>query len=95
MITQLDETTLKDIAGESNGAYINGQNTSEVVSFMKDYLGKLDKKEYETKQFADYKSQFQWFLGAAILFLILDLLFLERKTAWVRKLNLFNEKNEK
>lgn len=95
VITQLDETTLKDIAGESNGAYINGQNTSEVVSFMKDYLGKLDKKEYETKQFADYKSQFQWFLGAAILFLILDLLFLERKTAWVRKLNLFNEKNEK
>ncbi|MGS2763492.1 VWA domain-containing protein [Sinomicrobium sp. M5D2P9] len=95
VITKLDEDTLKEIAQESNGEYIDGGNTSDVVSFMKDYLGQMDKKEYETKQFADYKSQFQWFLGAAILFLILDLLFLERKTAWVRKLNLFNEKNEK
>lgn len=95
VITKLDEDTLKEIAKESNGEYIDGRNTSEVVSFMKDYLGQMDKKEYETKQFADYKSQFQWFLGAAILFLILDLLFLERKTAWVRKLNLFNEKHEK
>lgn len=95
VITKLDEDTLKEIAEESNGAYIDGKSTSEVVSFMKDFLGQMDKKEFETKQFADYKSQFQWFLGAAILFLILDLLFLERKTAWVRKLNLFNEKNEK
>ncbi|RAV29449.1 VWA domain-containing protein [Sinomicrobium soli] len=94
VITHMNEETLEKIADNSNGAYMNGNNTAGVVDFMKDYLGNMDKKEYETKQFADYKSQFQWFLGAALLFLILDLLFLERKTSWLRKLNLFNEKNE-
>ncbi|WP_461533258.1 vWA domain-containing protein [Sinomicrobium sp.] len=94
VITHMNEETLRKIADNSEGAYMNGNNTAEVMDFMKDYLGNLDKKEYETKQFADYKSQFQWFLAAALLFLILDLLFLERKTSWLRKLNLFNEKSE-
>jgi len=55
-------------------------------------LNGMDKKEFEAKQFTDFKDQFQWFLGGALFLLLLDILFLERKTAWVRKLNLFNEK---
>jgi Ca-activated chloride channel family protein len=58
---------------------------------MKDVLSKMDKKEFEAKQFADFKDQFQWFLGGAILLLFLDVFFLERKTAWLKRLNLFNE----
>ena len=44
---------------------------------------------------ADYKSQYQWFLGIAIVLLFLDILFLERKTKWVKKLDLFNEEQTK
>ena len=91
VITRLDETTLKEIAEETNGAYINGSNTSEVVDTIKDLLEKMDKKEFESKQIADYKDQFQWFLGLGILLLFIDIFFLERKTAWLKKLNLFNE----
>ncbi|WP_461588566.1 vWA domain-containing protein [Winogradskyella sp.] len=91
VITRLDETTLKEIAEETNGAYINGGNTSEVVDTIKDLLEKMDKKEFESKQIADYKDQFQWFLGLGILLLFIDIFFLERKTAWLKKLNLFNE----
>ena len=91
VITRLDETTLKEIAEETNGAYINGSNTSEVVDTNKDLLEKMDKKEFESKQIADYKDQFQWFLGLGILLLFIDIFFLERKTAWLKKLNLFNE----
>jgi len=47
--------------------------------------------EFEAKQFADFEDQFQWFLGFAILLLFLDIFLLERKTAWLKKLNLFNE----
>ena len=52
----------------------------------------MDKKEFEAKQFAEYKDQFQWFVGAGFLLLFLDLFVLDRKTKWLRKLNLFNEK---
>jgi len=52
---------------------------------------KAEKSEFESKQFSDYKDQFQWFLGFGLLFLIIDVLLLEKKTTWVQKLNLFNQ----
>lgn len=91
VITRLNEETLKSIANEANGVYINGKNTSEVVENIRDILNKMDKKEFEAKQFADFKDQFQWFLALAFALLFIDIFFLERKTAWLKKLNLFNE----
>ncbi|MFY0712263.1 VWA domain-containing protein [Seonamhaeicola sp. NFXS20] len=91
VITRLNEETLKAIAEEANGAYINGKNTKNVVEHIKEILTKMDKTEFEAKQFSDFKDQFQWFLGFGIFFLLLDVFLLERKTAWLKKLNLFNE----
>ena len=91
VITKLNEDTLKDIASEANGVYINGTNTNEVVEKIREILNAMDKTEFEAKQFADFKDQFQWFLGFGIFFLLLDIFLLERKTGWLKKLNLFNE----
>ena len=91
VITRLNEEVLKNIAKEANGAYINGKNTSDVVKTIGEILNAMDKTEFEAKQFAEFKSQFQWFLGFAIFFLFLDIFLLERKTGWLKKLNLFNE----
>lgn len=91
VITKLNETTLKTIAEEANGIYINGKNTNQVVSTIKDTLDQMDKKEFESKQIADFKDQFQWFLGLGIFLLLIDIFFLERKTEWLKRLNLFNE----
>ena len=78
VITKLDPNTLKEIAAEANGQYIDGTNTQNVVDTLKDYLNQMDKKEFEAKQFADFKDQFQWFLGAALFLLFLDIFLLER-----------------
>ena len=91
IITRLNEETLKSIASEANGEYINGSNTNQVVEKIRDILNKMDKKEFEAKQFAEYKDQFQWFLGLGLFFLFIDIFLLERKTAWLNRLNLFNE----
>ena len=91
VITKLDEETLIDISEETNGQYINGRNTKEVVETIREILNKMDKKEFEAKQFAENKDQFQWFFGFAIFFLLIDVLLIERKTSWLRRLNLFNE----
>ncbi|MEO8933306.1 MAG: VWA domain-containing protein [Xanthomarina sp.] len=91
VITRMDEATLKAIAKEADGLYINGSNTNEVVESMREVLNKMDKKEYESKQFADFKDQFQWFLLFALALLFLDIFLLDRKTSWLKKLNLFNE----
>lgn len=91
VITRMDENTLKSIAQEGHGAYINGRNTNKVVEEIREILNNIDKTEFEAKQVADFESQFQWFLGAAIFFLLIDVLLLERRTSWLKRLNLFNE----
>ena len=91
VITRLNQETLRTIANNANGDYINGNQTADVVKQIRDALNAMDKKEFEAKEFAEYKDQFQWFLGIGLFFLILDILFLERKTAWLKRLNLFNE----
>ena len=92
VITKLNKEVLIDIASEGNGGYIDGSNTEAAVEFIKNELLQMDKKEFEAKQFAEYKDQFQWFIGAALLLLFLDIFILDRKTKWLKKLNLFNEK---
>ena len=95
VITRMDPSTLELIAKEGNGIYMNGANTQEVLDKVTEELNSLEKTEFETKQFAAYKDQFQWFIAFGIIFIVLDVFLLERKTAWVTQLNLFNEKKDK
>ncbi|MGB2087329.1 MAG: vWA domain-containing protein [Psychroflexus salarius] len=91
VITKLNTSTLSNIAKIGNGKYIPGLNTSEAVKQLFEAITEIEKTEFESKQYADYKSQFQWFLGFAILLIILESFIFDKKTAWVQKLNLFNE----
>ncbi len=93
VVTKLNAQLLNTIANSSSGIYIEGLNTELVVEKISKRLKEMDKKEFESKQFVAYKDQFQWFISFAILFLSLELLVFEKKTYWVKKLNLFNEKN--
>ncbi len=92
VITKLNQESLAEIAKATKGGYINGSNTKEVLDYIKKALNNIQKTEFESTQMADFQSQFQWFLGIAFVLLFLDIFFLERKTNWIKKLNLFNEK---
>ena len=95
VITKLNPGTLQEIANSANGSYIEGNVTSEVTDRVTEELQNIEKTEFEAKQFADFKSHFQWFLGLALALLFLDIFVLERSTAWIRRLNLFNERRKK
>lgn len=92
VITRLNQDLLMQIAQNGDGKYINGDNTSEAVKEVEDILDNTEKSEFETQKYVDYKDQFQWFIAGVIVLIMLNLLIFERKTLWVRKLNLFNEK---
>ncbi|NCP21334.1 MAG: VWA domain-containing protein [Zetaproteobacteria bacterium] len=91
VITQRHADVLKTIASEGAGSYMDGNLTNTPVKFMEETLVNAQKHEYESKQFSDYKDQFQWFIGLAIFFLIFDSLLFEKKTQWLKKIDLFNE----
>ena len=91
VITKRVPESLTAIAKATKGGYVNGNNTKEVLEYIKNALNNIQKTEFEATEMADFQSQFQWFLGFAFVFLFLDIFLLERKTSWVNKLNLFNE----
>ena len=92
VITKLNKEGLTTIAKATKGGYVDGNNTKAVLDYVKNALDNIQKTEFESTQMADFQSQFQWFLGFAFALLFLDVFLLERKTKWVEKLNLFNEK---
>lgn len=92
VVTKLNPGALADIAKSTKGGYVYGGSTKEVTDYIKKALDNIQRTEFESTQLADFESQFQWFLGIALFLLVLDVFLLGRKTTWLTKLNLFNEK---
>lgn len=95
VITKRIATVLQDIADAADGKYIDGNRTENPVDFMAEVIANAEKSDFETKQFSDYKDQFQWFIGIGIAFLMIEIFFLEKKTKWLRKVDLFDEEKQK
>ncbi|GGB83661.1 BatB protein [Flavobacterium suaedae] len=94
VVTKMYPEQLKEIAEITKGGYVYGNTSREVTEYVKNALENIEKTEFESKEVSLYESQFQWFLGGAFLLLFIELFMLERRTEWIRKLNLFNEKEE-
>ncbi len=95
VITKRNASVLAAIAKSTKGGgYVDGNSTKTVLDYVKKVLDNTQKTEFEGTMMADYKSQFQWFLGFGFFCLFLDIFLTERKTKWIRKMNLFNEEKK-
>ena len=94
VITKRNSLILNKIADSSDGDYIDGNFTEEALDQVKSILNEIDKSEFETSQFIDYKQQFQIFLFLSLLFIICDVFVFQTKTKWIQNLNLFNENKD-
>ena len=92
VITKRNVLILQEIAAAAEGEYTDGNDTQAVVDFVTETLKNMDKKEFDAKKYVSYKDQFQTFLLAGFLLILLELFLFETKTKWVQRLNLFNEK---
>ena len=72
VITKLNEAVLQKIASETNGKYINNTPISTIVAEVKSALSNIKQQEFKAQQLAQKQSQFQWFLGIALLLLMVD-----------------------
>ena len=71
VLTQLDEQHLKDIATTGKGEYYH---ENEGVSKLVSDLSKLEKQKYRIRSNGEYQDRYQWFVGLALLLLVLELL---------------------
>jgi len=94
VITKRNSDFLLKIASSSKGEYIDGNSTEDALELVKTKLDKIDKSEFESSQFVEYKQQFQIFILLSLLFIISDIFIFQTKTKWIQHLNLFNENKE-
>ena len=94
IVTRLDEDMLRRIAEAGNGLYVRASNSNVGLEKIYEDISKLDKTEIETQVFTDYEDQFQWFVGAAIVLLLIEILISSGKRAWERKFDIFERKGE-
>ena len=89
VLTKLDQATLEKIAANGNGKYYQASNAQDELDAIYKDINALQKREFGTKQFTDFEDQFQYFLGAAFLLLLCEVIISDRKTLWLSKLNPF------
>ena len=91
VITKRNSDFLLKIASSSKGEYIDGNSTEDALELVKTKLDKIDKSEFESSEFVEYKQQFQIFILLSLLFIISDIFIFQTITKWIQHLNLFNE----
>lgn len=78
--TKLDETTLKKVAEITKGVFIPVRtNLVELDKLYTTYIATAEKREMESKESKLWSELFQFFLGIAILLLILEFILGEQK----------------
>ena len=94
IVTRLDEDMLRRIADAGSGMYVRANNSNVGLEKIYEDISKMDKTEIETQVFTDYEDQFQWFVGAGIILLLLLVFTSSGKKAWENKFNIFERKGE-
>ena len=92
IVTRLDEDMLRRIADAGGGMYVRANNSNVGLEKIYEDISKLDKTEIETQVFTDYEDQFQWFVGAAIILLLVLIFMSSGKKGWETKFNIFERK---
>jgi Ca-activated chloride channel family protein len=92
VITKLDPLTLERVAAEGKGVFIQATNSDDGLSAVLNQINKMEKKSFGTKQFTGFEDRFQYFLAAGLLILLIEYSLSERRSKFIQKLNLFNEK---
>lgn len=71
IISRLNEKLLMDIARITGGEYFRSTAVGSEFKQIFNKVAKLDKEEFEAREFTDYEHRFQWFLLAALLLIVL------------------------
>lgn len=89
VISKLDEEILKKIAVSTGGNYIRASNSNIGLEEIFSDIRKMKKDEIESTMYTEYNDQFQIFAGISLIFLILDIIIMDRKNRRLQNVKLF------
>lgn len=90
VVTKLNEQLLNDIAAATGGIYIRSTNASFGLDEVVAELDKIQTTELKHRNFEEYDEEYMWFLGVALLLLIVESLILGRRNPLLKGVTLFD-----
>ena len=86
VVSKMNPDILKEIAGKGGGEFFRLRDSRETVQSVTSAIEVMEKRKMDTKIYTDYTDHFQYFLGGALLLLILEFLITERKSRLFEKI---------
>lgn len=90
VVTKLNEAMCKEIAQASGGVYIHASDVAGTVRSIEKSLDSLEKTKIEATRYAAYNEVYHYFLIPALMLLLFDFIFLDRKNRYLRRMKLFD-----
>ena len=95
VVSKLDEALLQEIADKGDGIYTRSSNEEFGLDTIISRLDEVEKAKLQEVKYSDYDEQYQWFLGAGLLLLVLEMLLLQRRNPLLRGVHLFERRSDK
>lgn len=77
--SRLQSSELRSIADKADGKYYEIRSGSSGIDSFLGRLDELQKGEFASQEYADFKNQFQWLAGIGLLFVFIGMVFPEFK----------------
>lgn len=96
VVTKLGEPLLQHIAEATGGIYVRSRNENFGLDDIIARLDEMEVTQLTQITFEEYDEQYQWFLGAALLLLLVEVFIMERRNPLLKGVRLFErESNDK
>jgi tetratricopeptide (TPR) repeat protein len=79
VVSKLNESILQQLASSTNGIYLRLDNPEEAIRSLVQQLGTIEKTAMADSEFRTFKSYYQYFVGLALILLIIEFLLSERR----------------
>lgn len=94
VVTKLGEPLLQHIAEATGGIYVRSRNENFGLEEIIKRLDQIEATELTQITFEEYDEQYQWFLGVAILLLIIEVVVLNRRNPLLKNIHLFDRERK-
>ncbi len=89
IITRYDENAMREIARVTGGVFRHGSGPDLGLEQIMQQIREMEREAYDTTVFADYESRFHYVLALAFILLIFELLIMDRKNRYLKRLKIF------
>lgn len=93
VVSKLDEKTLQEVAVITGGAYVRAGSRSIGLQEIIDRVNDTRSASLSQMVFEEYDERYQYFLGGALVFLLLEFVMMSRRNRLLARYNIFNRKN--